>query len=57
MFRQTVLPLALIGLVAIAFAAAAWSFTDGGDLAGIYFALVAIVALRAVHRIARAGEA
>jgi hypothetical protein len=56
MFRRTVLPLALLALVVVAFAAAAWGFSASRDLAGVYWVVVGLVALRAEHRIARAGE-
>jgi hypothetical protein len=55
MFRRTVLPLALLGLAAAALAGAAWGFEGGRDLAGLYFAAVAVTALRAGHRIAIVG--
>lgn len=55
MIRRNVLPLGLLALVYGAFAAAAWSFADGNDLAGMYFVAVAIVALRAQARVVSAG--
>jgi len=57
MIRRTLVPLALLALVFGAFAAAAWEMADGNDLAGVYFLLVALVALRAETRIATAGVA
>jgi len=50
-----VLPLALLGLLLAASAGAAWAFSDGRDLAGIYLVAVALVALRAEQRIAIAS--
>jgi hypothetical protein len=54
MFRRTVLPLAMLAVVFGAFAMAAWTMTDGNDLAGIYFLAVALVALRAQTKLTAA---
>ena len=52
MIRKTLLPLAMLAVVFGAFASAAWAVADGNDFGGIYFVVVALVALRAQTRIA-----
>jgi hypothetical protein len=54
MFRRTVLPLAMLAIAFAAFASAAWCIADGNDFGALYFVVVALVALRAQHRIALA---
>jgi hypothetical protein len=38
-----------------AFASGAWAVADGNDFAGLYFVVVALVALRAQTRVAEAA--
>lgn len=54
MFRRTALPLAILAVAFGAFASAAWCIADANDLGGIYFIVVALVALRAQHGITMA---
>lgn len=55
MMRRTVLPLAMLAVVFGAFLSAAWAVADGNDFVGIYFVVLAAVALRAQTRIAEAA--
>ncbi len=57
MFRRTVLPLGILALAFVAFASGAWCLADGNDLGGLYFVALALVALRAQHRISIAVAA